>query len=79
MPKDYMTIVIELPDDPTQRKAISTELPLSGTFHGGRITAVSLEDEITVNEMLEEMLDSSEVDDARARAKSITARAEPAS
>jgi hypothetical protein len=53
-------------------------LPLSEDFHGGRIAAKSLEDEITVNEVLEEMLDGDEVDDARAKAKALAARAEAA-
>lgn len=78
MPKDYLTVVIQLPDDPEQRKAVTAALPLSGNFHGGRITAMSLEDEITVNEILEEKLDSDEVDEARAQAKVIAARAEAA-
>jgi len=78
MPKDYLTVVIQLPDDPEQRKVVTAALPLSGNFHGGRITAMSLEDEITVNEILEEKLDSDEVDDARAQAKAIAARAEAA-
>lgn len=76
MPKDYMTVVIQLPDDPEQRKAVMSALPLSGNFQGGRITAISLEDEITVNELLEEMLDGGDVDEARAQAKALAARAE---
>lgn len=69
MPKNYMTVVIQLPDDPQQRETIARTLPLAGTFHGGQITALSLEDEITVNELLEELLDSDDVDDARRRAR----------
>ncbi|CAE6820776.1 hypothetical protein R70006_06186 [Paraburkholderia domus] len=76
MPKDYLTVVIQLPDDPEQRKAVTTALPMAGNFHGGRITAMSLEDEITVNELLEEKLDAFEVDVARAQAKELAARAE---
>ncbi|WP_420213395.1 hypothetical protein ACN8ZM_39950 (plasmid) [Burkholderia aenigmatica] len=76
MPKDYLTVVIQLPDDPEQRGAVTAALPVSGNFHGGRITALSLEDEITVNELLEEMLDGDEVDEARAKAKAILARVE---
>ncbi|MFM0610254.1 hypothetical protein PQR05_37825 [Paraburkholderia sediminicola] len=78
MPKDYLTVVIQLPDDPQQRKAVTSALPLSGNFHGGRITAMSLEDEITVNELLEEKLDGDEVDEARVEAKALAARAEAA-
>jgi hypothetical protein len=78
MPKDYLTVVIQLPDDPEQRKAVTAVLPLSGNFHGGRITAMSLEDEISVNELLEEKLDSDDVDEARAQAKVLAARAEAA-
>lgn len=79
MPKDYLTVVILLPDDPEQRKAVMSALPFSGNFHGGRITAMSLEDEITVNELLEEMLDGDDVDEARAQAKALAARAEASS
>ena len=76
MPKDYLTVVIQLPDDPEQRKAVTAALPLSGNFHGGCITAMSLEDEITVNEILENKLHSDEVQQARAQAKAVAARAE---
>ncbi|WP_225031026.1 hypothetical protein [Paraburkholderia sp. XV] len=78
MPKEYLTVVIQLPDDPQQRKTVTAALPLSGNFHGGRITAMSLEDEITVNELLEEMLDGEQVDEAREKAKAVAARAEAA-
>lgn len=78
MSKDYLTVVIQLPDDPGQREAVREALPLSGVFNGGRITAVSLEDEITVNELLEAKLDSDDVDEARAQAKALAARAEVA-
>lgn len=78
MSKDYLTVVIQLPGDPEQRKAVTAALPLSGNFHGGRITAMSLEDEITVNEFLEERLDCDDVEEARSQAKALAARAEAA-
>ncbi|VWC79875.1 hypothetical protein BLA39750_01115 [Burkholderia lata] len=76
MPKDYLTVVLQLPDDPDGRAAVSEALRVGGTFNGATITAVSLEDEITVNEILEEQMDSDEVDDARAHAKRRNAVAE---
>jgi len=78
MPRDYMTVVIQLPEDPVQRKAIGKALPMSGSFLGGRITAMSLEDEITVNEVLERDLDPDTVELARAEAKRIARSAEQA-
>jgi hypothetical protein len=78
MPKDYLTVVIQLPDEPEQRKTVTAALPLFGNFHGGRITAMSLEDEITVNELLEQKLDSDDVEEAREKAKQIAAGAEAA-
>ncbi|MCA8197275.1 hypothetical protein [Burkholderia vietnamiensis] len=79
MPKDYMTVVIQLPDDAEKREALTGLFKCSEEFHGGRITAMSLEDEITVNELLEAKLDSDDVDEAREQAKEIAARAEAAS
>lgn len=79
MPKDYMTVVIQLPDDAEKRETLTRLFKCSEEFHGGRITAMSLEDEITVNELLEAKLDSDDVDEARTQAKAIAARAEAAS
>ncbi len=76
MPTDYLPVVIQLPDDPVQRKAVTAALPLNGDFHGGRITAMSLEDEITVNDFLESKLDNDAVDDARREARALHAAAE---
>jgi len=73
-----MTVVIQLPEDPAQRKAIAKALPMSGNFLGGRITAMSLEDEITVNEVLERDIDPDTVESARAEAKRIAGLAEEA-
>lgn len=79
MPKEYLTVVIQLSDDPERRNKITSALPLSGNFHGGRITAMSLEDEITVNELSEDMLGCDDVDEARAQPKALAARSEASS
>lgn len=78
MPKDYVTVVVQLPDDPAQREKILGQFQVGGDFHGGRVTAMSTEDEITVVELMEARLDSVDVDEVRAEAKSVAARAEAA-
>lgn len=49
---EYLTVVIQLPPDKESRKKISSELRLGENFHGGRITGMSLADELTLNEEL---------------------------
>jgi hypothetical protein len=78
MASEYLTVVIRLPEDRQQRETIAQTLRVGESFHGGRITAMSLEDEITVIELLEAKLPASEVDEARAQAKRLHARAEAA-
>lgn len=75
---DYMTVVFRMPNDATQRKTFGTALQLGGEFHGAQITAMALEDESTVLELIEqhEDFDESIADDARARAKELHANAE---
>lgn len=51
----FLTVVIQMPEDIASRKAISEALQLGGEFHGGRITGMSLEDEMTMNEQLVEL------------------------
>jgi hypothetical protein len=53
MAKQYMTVVIELPDDPAQRKAVTGALPLFENFHGGRVMAIYAGDAITETELFE--------------------------
>jgi hypothetical protein len=53
--KRYMTAVIELPDDPVQRKAVIDALPLFEDFHGGRVTAVYAGDAIRETELFEKV------------------------
>lgn len=57
MAKQYMTVVIELPDDPTQRKGVTAALPLFEDFHGGRVTAIYAGDAITETELFEKETD----------------------
>ncbi|MFL9936451.1 hypothetical protein P0D88_47440 [Paraburkholderia sp. RL18-103-BIB-C] len=53
MGKQYLTVVIELPDDQEQRNAVKKALPLFEDFHGGWVTAMYLGDAITENELFE--------------------------
>ena len=65
----FLTVVIQLPDDINQCNAITEQFKVSDEFLGGTVTAISLEDEITVNELLEEQLDSDLVAATRKKAK----------
>lgn len=68
---DFLTVVIQLPDDIESRKQITSSLQLGGTFHGGEITAMSLEDEMTMNEQLVELCDPALVEQAQERVAKI--------
>ncbi len=52
---DFLTVVIRLPGDKEGRKKITSALSLGEEFYGGRVTAMSLADEVTMNEQLEEL------------------------
>ena len=40
---DVFTVVMQLPADPEQRKAVTQALSIGGDFHGAKITAASME------------------------------------
>lgn len=75
---DYLTVVIRMPKDAENRKKISSELRLGEQFHGGQITAMSLEDEMTVLELIEQHEDFEPhiAEEARAQSKELHATAE---
>lgn len=62
---EFLTVVIQLPEGKESRKQIASALQLDGNFHGGRVTAMSLEDELTLNEQLIELCDPSLVEEAQ--------------
>ena len=68
---NFITVVIQLPEDEQSRKRISNELMLGGEFHGGKVTAFSADDEITLMEMIEEICDPGDCERARRRAHQI--------
>lgn len=65
MSHDYITVVLKLPKDSASRKKVVDAFPIGKEFDGAKITALSLEDEITVNEFLENSVAADVVDDAR--------------
>ena len=52
MKHDYITLVMRLPTDPEQRREVISKLPMGGEFHGAQITAMSMEDEMTLLECI---------------------------
>lgn len=72
MANRFITLVIQLPQSEEAAKSVTEGLSIGGNFRGGQITAMSLEDEITVNELLEQAIEENEadvdVDDVRANA-----------
>lgn len=68
---DFMTVVIRLPDAKNDRKQIAKALKLGATFHGGQITALSLDDEMTVLDVLENTCDPDLIGEARTKAKEL--------
>ncbi len=74
---DCITVVIELPQDKGQRTQIVDALRIGGEFHGGHVTAMSFEDEMTVLELLEELeeVDGDTVQEIREKVKALHDRA----
>jgi hypothetical protein len=64
---NFLTVVLQLPQDEQGRKRICNALSLDVDFFGGRVTATSLADEIAVNQLLELRCDPADVQDVRAR------------
>lgn len=53
MANEFITVVIELPTDPSQRADLIRQLKFgNGEFMGGRVTAMSLGDSIAELEQL---------------------------
>lgn len=68
---DVMTVVLELPENMEQRKAVTQALAIGSIFNGAYVTAASLEDEISINEALEQVVDLEIMESARRKAKAI--------
>lgn len=66
---EFMTVVIRLPPDSNNRKTIQKKLFVGNSFHGGVVTGISADDEITVIEIMEEICDPGDFDRARRIAK----------
>lgn len=64
----FVTHVIRLPDDTASCTAIGSGLAALITRYGGKITASSMDDEITINEYLAERLGLDESEEVRAEA-----------
>lgn len=52
-----LTVVLQLPADPSQRKAVTQALAIGSEFYGAKVTAASMEDEISTLEFVEEALE----------------------
>jgi hypothetical protein len=75
---NYMTIVVRLPADNGATAKVCQSLRLGGDLHGAEITGLSMEDEMTILELIEQHEDFDPViaDEARAQAKELQAAAE---
>lgn len=74
----YITVVIRMPESPDDRKKIADALQLGGSFHEGRVVAMSLEDEMTVLDCIEQHEDFPDhiADEARAMTEALHAEHE---
>lgn len=61
----HMTIVIRLPADPAERKAIVKDFPLFGDYKGAPVTAIYAGDAISEIEQLEELVSPAAVERVR--------------
>ena len=79
MANRFITLVIQLPQSEEMAKSVTEGLSVGGDFRGGLVTAMSIEDEITVNELLERAIEENgvgiDVDDVRTVAAQMGDRA----
>ncbi|WP_235662487.1 hypothetical protein, partial [Pseudomonas coronafaciens] len=65
--------VIRMPKNTVSRATLTAELQASVTRNGGVITGTSMDDEMTLNELLEARLDDIDVQEARQEAAGLAA------
>lgn len=65
MTAPFITMVIKQPSDPRARQLMHDQLTHVISLYGGSITGLSLEDEMTLCERLQERLPDYEVEQAR--------------
>lgn len=72
-PSNFVTYVIRMPTNTVSRATLTAELQASVTRNGGVITGTSMDDEMTLNELLEARLDDIDVQEARQEAAGLAA------
>lgn len=72
-PSNFVTYVIRMPTNTVSRATLTAELQASVTRNGGVITGTSMDDEMTLNELLEARLDDIDVQEARQEAAGLGA------
>ncbi|WP_024677712.1 hypothetical protein [Pseudomonas syringae] len=70
---NFVTYVIRMPDNTVSRATLTAELQASVTRNRGVITGTSMDDEMTLNELLEARLDDIDVQEARQEAAGLAA------
>ncbi|MBM0212077.1 hypothetical protein B1F73_08265 [Pseudomonas syringae] len=70
---NFVTYVIRMPTNTVSRATLTAELQASVTRNGGVITGTSMDDEMTLNELLEARLDDIDVQEARQEAAGLAA------
>ncbi|RMS39036.1 hypothetical protein ALP71_200156 [Pseudomonas coronafaciens pv. garcae] len=70
---NFVTYVIRMPKNTVSRATLTAELQASVTRNGGVITGTSMDDEMTLNELLEARLDDIDVQEARREAAGLAA------
>jgi hypothetical protein len=68
---EYLTVVIRLPVSSQRRAIIEANLQVGSSFHGGTITSVLGEDAVTIYELMEDICEPRQIDEARARAREL--------
>lgn len=57
----FLTVVLELPDNPAVKRDVLDALPLFGQFKGANITGVAAGDAVTESELLEQIVHPKEL------------------
>jgi len=73
-PPAYITLLIKQPKDPRARELMHDQITHVIGLYGGNVARTSLEDEMTLCELLQDRLPDHEIDDARKQVSAIHRR-----
>lgn len=74
MTNRYMTVVLRMPEDPDQCGKVVDAIGIGKEFYGARGVAMSIEDEMSLNELLVAEVGEDRADELRKEVEALHAR-----